>query len=352
MDAARGAGTKGISMAEQKAHRDGQPPARDLAAEAEVRATGRQTFLRHVFTRLPLVSAFVITINLFVQVRGDVGLAVAIAQNLTFGAIAVIVLLNLVVYIMVGVMVALMPMVFDPDFNRWVRIVGGLVLVLFSTVLVYTASWLLLVALALVLLTIGVVVRHARRKNPLPEMDRDSIRAELETPAAPVDTELRDLWIEGRSLLRAIDAPGPPLTAAETAAGPELEPRTFAEIVGEWNARSTLIRGYRSNSLTRVAFTGIIGFVALFGIMVLTQPIRFAPLEVVSISNAAPERGFVLLNGGRGLFVPDPFGTVQFINASDISSVQLCEDTPHWWSYSVIDVVAPGATSGVDCTDY
>ena len=113
-------------MSDHSAHRTAPlPAARDLAAEAEVRTTGRQTFLRHVFTRLPLVSAFVITINLFVQVRGDVGLAVAIAQNLTFGAIAVIVLLNLVIYIMVGVMVALMPMVFDPDFNRWVRIVGG-----------------------------------------------------------------------------------------------------------------------------------------------------------------------------------------------------------------------------------
>jgi len=338
-------------MSEHRLNRAALPlPARDLAAEAEVRATGRQTFLRHVFTRLPLVSAFVITINLFVQVRGDVGLAVAIAQNLTFGAIAVIVLLNLVTYIMVGVMVALMPMVFDPDFNRWVRIVGGLVLVLFATVLVYTASWLLLVALLVVFVVIGLVVRLARRKNPLPEVNRASIRAELDAPGPPADTELRGLWLEGRALLRAIDAPGPPPTAAETAPSPEVEPRTFAEIVTEWNARSALIRGYRSNSLTRVAFTGIVGFVALFGIMVLTQPIRFAPLELVSISNSAPERGFVLLNGARGLFVPDPFGTVQFITATDITSVQLCEDTPHWWSTSVIELISPSTSSGVDCT--
>jgi len=338
-------------MSDDSAQRAPQPPpARDLASEAEARTTGRQTFLRHVFTRLPLVSAFVITINLFVQVRGDVGLAVAIAQNLTFGAIAVIVLLNLVIYIMVGVMVALMPMVFDPDFNRWVRVVGGLVLVMFSAVLVYTASWLLLVALVVVFLVIGVVVRLARRRNPLPEADRDSIRAELEKPVAPIDSELRALWLEGRALLRAIDPPGPPVSAAETAAGPEREPRTFAEIVEEWNARSALIRGFRSNSLTRVAFTGIIGFVALFGIMVLTQPIRFAPLELVSLNDAPPERGFVLLNAGRGMFVPDPFGEVQFITATDITSVQLCEETPHWWSTSVIELVSPSESSGVDCS--
>src|ERR1700709_88549 len=105
-------------MAEESAAKNPTiTPARDLAAGAESHSAGRQAFVRHVFTRLPLVSAFVITINLFVQVRGDVGLAVAIAQNLTFGAIAVIVLLNLVVYIIVGVMVALMPTAFDNDYN-------------------------------------------------------------------------------------------------------------------------------------------------------------------------------------------------------------------------------------------
>ena len=226
-------------------------PARDLAAEAHESANGRQVFVRHVFTRLPLVSAFVITINLFVQVRGDVGLAVAIAQNLTFGAIAVIVLLNLVIYIMVGVMVALMPMIFDSEFNRWMRIVGALVLVLFCTVLIFTASWLLLAGLLVAFVVIGIVVRLGSRKKPPADADKTTIVGMLEQPTPPVDTELRALWADGRAMLRVISPDKVPVTTTETTLQPAPEPKTLADVAAEWNARTATIRGTGSKSLTR-----------------------------------------------------------------------------------------------------
>lgn len=329
----------------------GVAPARDLAAEAEEQAIGRQVFVRHVFTRLPLVSAFVVAINLFVQVRGDVGLAVAIAQNLTFGAIAVIVLLNLVTYIMVGVMVALMPVVADRDFNRWTRLVSLLVIVLFTVVLVFTASWLLLAVLLLVFAAVAAIVRRGRRTPPI-EVDRTTVSDLLTTPIPPVDSELRALWADGRAMLRAVSPTPLPVTPVEAALVPPAEPKTLALIADEWNERSAKIGGLRSKSLTRLAFSGIIGFVALFGLVVLTQPIRFAPLELVSVDGAAPQPGFVLLTSGRGLFVPDPFGAVQFITADQVTSVTLCDDPPQWWSISVVELVAPGKTSGVDCSGY
>lgn len=105
-------------------------PARDLAAEAQEHAGVRAAFVKNTLTKLPLIGVLVITINLFVQVRGDVGLAVAVAQNLTFGGLLVVVLLNLAIYIMVGIMVAAMPLVFDSDYNFWTRVVGTAMVVL------------------------------------------------------------------------------------------------------------------------------------------------------------------------------------------------------------------------------
>jgi Ca2+/Na+ antiporter len=324
-------------------------PARDLAVEARGHAVVRETFLRHAMTRLPLIGVFVITLNLFVQVRGDVGLAVAIAQNLTFGAVAVIVLLNLLIYIVLGAMVAVMPLVFDRDYNIWTRFVGSAVLLLLAVVLFYTASWLLLVGLLVLFLVVGVVVLRGRRK-PAPDISRDTVDQVLLTPVAPVDGQLRTLWAQGRAMLRVIGPPGPPMTPAEAALQPPAEPKVLAAVVDEWNARSAEIREPRSKSVTRLAFAAVIGFVVLFGTSVLTQPIRFAPLELVSINGAAPAPGFVLLQGGRGIFVPNPFGAAQFITSDDLTSVQLCEDTTRWWSISAIEALSPGLQSGVDCT--
>jgi hypothetical protein len=335
------------SVPRSRSARRAQP--RDLAAEAQGHADVRETFVRHALARLSMVGVLVITINLFVQVRGDVGLAVAIAQNLTFGAIAVIVLLNLVVFIMLGVMVALMPLVFDRDYNRWTRIVGSAVLVLLTVVLVYTTSWLLIALLFVVFVVVGIVVLRSHTGPSVP-LTRDSVSDVLLTSAPPVDTELRSLWAEGRAMLRVISPTAPSSTPFESAIDPSPEPKVLADVADEWNARATKIREPRSKSLTRLAFAGVIGFIALFGLTVLTQPIRFAPLELVSINGAEPEPGFVLLQSGRGMFVPNPSGTVQFIAATDITSIALCNDPPKWWSVSVIDLISPTQQSGVDCT--
>ena len=130
----------------------------------------------------------------------------------------------------------------------------------------------------------------------------------------------------------------------------EAEPKTFAAVAEEWNARAGVIREPRSKSITRLAFVGIIGFITLFGITILTQPIRFAPLELVSIGGAPAQPGFVLLQGNNGVFVPDPWGTAQFLTIGDVTSRELCDDTPQWWSVSVLDLLSPGKMSGPDCT--
>ncbi|GGF40332.1 hypothetical protein [Subtercola lobariae] len=344
-----GAGAAGAGDSGAGAPRSAPVPARDLAAEAANQAQVRQTFVRHALARLPLVGVFVITINLFVQVRGDIGLAVAIAQNLTFGAIAVIVLLNLVVYIMLGIMVAIMPVVFDRDYNIWTRVVGTTVLLLLAVVLVFTASWLLLVALPVVFVLISIVVVRGRRKPNVP-VSRETVTEVLTPQLPPVDSGLRTLWAEGRAMLRMISPGSLAMTPVEASIQPPPEPKTLAAVADEWNARSAQIREPQSKSLNRLAFAGIIGFVALFGISILTQPIRFAPLELVSINGANAEPGFVLLQGPRGVFVPNPFGAAQFISSDQITSIHLCEDTPHWWSTSLIDIISPIVTSGVDCS--
>jgi hypothetical protein len=327
----------------------GPKPARDLAAEAQEHADVRATFVKHALTRLPLIGALVITINLFVQVRGDVGLAVAVAQNLTFGGLLVVVLLNLAVYIMIGVMVAAMPLVFDSEYNLWTRIVGSAVLVLLAAVIFNTASWLLLVGLLLVFVVMGVILLRARRTPP-PALGVDTVEAALAPSTPPLDTGLRALWAEGRAMLRVVSPTPPPLTPTEAAIQPPPEPKTFAAVAGEWNARTAAIHEPRTKSITRLAFAGIIGFIALFGVNILTQPIRFAPLELVSINGADAQPGFVLLQGSGGVFVPDPFGTAVFITASDVTYRELCDDAPTWWSISMIDVIAPEVQSGVDCT--
>ena len=324
-------------------------PARDLAAEAQTHADVRSTFVKHSLTRLPLIGALVITINLFVQVRGDVGLAVAVAQNLTFGGLLVVVLLNLAVYIILGVMVAAMPLVFDREYNFWTRIVGSFVLLLLGAVLFNTASWLLLAGLAVVFGVIGVIVLRGRRR-PAPLVDATSIRDTLASPAAPLDSGLRALWAEGRAMLRVVSAEAPPLTPVEAGLDPLPQPKTFAAVADEWNERSIAIRSPRTKSVARLAFAGIIGFIALFGLNIVTQPIRFAPLELVSISGAEAQPGFVLLQGSGGVFVPDPFGTAQFITAADVTFRQLCDDAPEWWTISPIDVFSPEVQSGVACT--
>ncbi|MEF2976111.1 hypothetical protein [Subtercola sp. YIM 133946] len=325
---------------------------RDLATEAQGHAQVRDTFIRHALARLSMISLLVITINLFVQVRGDVGLAVAVTQNLTFGAIAVIVLLNVVVYIILGVMVVLMPLVFDRDYNRWTRIVGSAALVLLTVVLAYTTPWLIIVALIVVFIVISIVVLRSRRQPPV-QVTRANVTDVLLTPEPPVDSGLHLLWAEGRAMLRIIaPATAPPVSAAEQAIEPPPEPRVLADIADDWNHRSAQIREPRTKSVSRLAFAGVIGFIALFGLTLLTQPIRFAPLELVSINGSDPEPGFVLLQGARGMFVPDPSGAAQFISAGDITSIQLCNDIHTWWSVSVIDVLSPQPQSGVDCSGH
>ncbi|MBF4573450.1 hypothetical protein ITJ64_13065 [Herbiconiux sp. VKM Ac-1786] len=359
---------------------------RDLAVEAQQHAAVRATFVKNALTRLPLIGALVITINLFVQVRGDVGLAVAVAQNLTFGGLLVVVLLNLAVYIMVGIMAAAMPLVFDPDYNVWTRVIGTAVVVLLGAVLFNTASWLLLAALAVAFVVVGVVVRR-RHHDDEEEFTEETVQDALRHSEPPVDSGLRTLWVEGRALLRA-ESPEPlPVTAveaqaarkphrrrkaapaagtaaataaavtpvnqasapapAENAAPPE--PRDLADVAEEWNARAVEIRAPHAKSVTRLAFTGIIGFVALFGVAILTQPIRFAPLELVSIDGAEAKPGFILLQGSNGVFVPDPFGTAEFVTVAEVTSRELCDDTPQWWTVSVIEMLSPGEMSGPDC---
>lgn len=354
-------------------------PARDLAAEAQQHAAVRATFVKHALTRLPLIGALVITINLFVQVRGDVGLAVAVAQNLTFGGLLVVVLLNLAVYIMVGIMAAAMPLVFDPDYNVWTRVIGTAVVVLLGAVLFNTASWLLLTALVIAFVVVGVVVRR-RHHDDEEEFTEETVQDALLPADPPVDTGLRTLWVEGRALLRAESPGSVPVTdveeqlarkphrrrrAAAAAAAvsvepasapapgehaPPPEPRDLADVAEEWNARAEEIRAPHSKSVTRLAFTGIIGFIALFGVAILTQPIRFAPLELVSINSAEAKPGFILLQGSNGVFVPDPFGTAEFVTVAEVTSRQLCDDTPQWWTVSVIEILSPGEMSGPDCT--
>ncbi|MCS5718440.1 hypothetical protein N1027_09850 [Herbiconiux sp. CPCC 205763] len=323
--------------------------ARDLAAEAQEHAAIRATFVKHALTRLPLIGVLVITINLFVQVRGDVGLAVAVAQNLTFGGLLVVVLLNLAIYIMVGIMVAAMPLVFDSEYNFWTRVVGTAVVVLLGAVIFSTAPWVLLVGLVVVFVVVGIIVLQGRRKPAAP-LTPETVKTALQQAAPPLDSALRSLWAEGRAMLRLVSPGSAPLTPVERAIEPEPEPKAFAAVAEEWNARSAEISEPRKKSITRLAFVGIIGFIALFGVNILTQPIRFAPLELVSINGGEARPGFVLLQGSGGVFVPDPFGTAQFIFAADITSRELCDDTPQWWSVSVMDVLAPGEMSGPDCS--
>ena len=321
---------------------------RDLAAEAQNHAEVRATFVKNALTRLPLIGALVITINLFVQVRGDIGLAVAVAQNLTFGGLLVVVLLNLAVYIMIGVTVAAMPLVFDPEYNFWTRVVGGAVLLLLAAVLANTASWLLLVGLFVVFVVIAVIVLRGRRRPPVLHSP-ESVREALLEPAPPVDTGLRSLWASGRAMLRVVSPAPLPVTPAEAEIVPPPEPMTFATVADAWNERNAAIRDPRSKSVTRLAFAGIIGFIALFGFNILTEPIRFAPLELVSINGSDPLPGFVLLQGSQGVFIPDHQGRAQFITASEVTWRALCDDPPTWWTMSILDIVSPQERSGVDC---
>ena len=150
-------------------------------------------------------------------------------------------------------------------------------------------------------------------------------------------------------MLRLVSPGFAPPTPVEQAIEPEPEPKTFAAVAEEWNARAVVIREPRSKSITRLAFVGIIGFITLFGITILTQPIRFAPLELVTIDGAPAQPGFVLMQGSNGVFVPDPWGTAQFLSAKNDISRELCDDTPQWWSVSVLDLLSPGQMSGPDC---
>jgi len=324
-------------------------PARDLAAEAQEHAGVRATFVKHALTRLPLIGVLVITINLFVQVRGDVGLAVAVAQNLTFGGLLVVVLLNLAIYIMVGIMVAAMPLVFDSEYNFWTRVVGTAVVAMLGAVIFCTAPWVLLAGLVVVFVVVGITVLHGYRK-PDPPLTPETIKTVLRQATPPIDSGLRSLWAEGRAMLRLVSPGSAPATPVEQAIETEPEPKTFAAVAEEWNARTVVIREPRSKSVTRLAFVGIIGFITLFGINILTQPIRFAPLELVSIDGAPAQPGFVLMQGSNGVFVPDPWGTAQFVSAADVTSRELCDDTPQWWSVSVLDILSPGQMSGPDCS--
>lgn len=322
-------------------------PARDLAAEAQEHAGVRAAFVKNTLTKLPLIGVLVITINLFVQVRGDVGLAVAVAQNLTFGGLLVVVLLNLAIYIMVGIMVAAMPLVFDSDYNFWTRVVGTAMVVLLGAVIFCTAPWVLLAGLVVVFIVIGITVLHGYR-TPEEPLTAESIKRVLQHAKPPTDSVLRTLWAQGRAMLRLISPGSVPPTPVEQAI--QTEPKPFAAVADEWNARTVAINDPRSKSITRLAFVGIIGFVTLFGITILTQPIRFAPLELVSIDGAPAQPGFVLMQGSNGVFVPDPWGTAQFVSADDVTSRELCDDTPQWWSVSVLDTLSPGEMSGPDCT--
>jgi hypothetical protein len=322
-------------------------PARDLAAEAQEYADIQSQMVKQGIAYLPLIGLFVIALNILVQARGNVGLAIAVAQNLSFGALTVTVLLNLIYVFSLGLIVGLIPVVFDRGYNPRIRSGAVTAFILTVVVTLYTAPlliWLLIVVTA-VLLHYGTwrLARAGARSQTGTTWEG------LLRGGAPEDIVLRRTWANGRSMLRAIGEELP-MTLAEKALEPAPSPELMESLRERWNGRLQEIAGPSRKSITTLFYSGMVGFIALYGFMIITQPIKFAPLEQISINQADGEVGYLLMPSDRGIFISKDASNFQYVSSDDQVERRMCQVSKEPWTANLFQTLAKKNPDEVDCS--
>lgn len=322
-------------------------PTRDLAREAQEYADIQSQVVKQGLAYLPLVGLLVIALNILVQVRGNVGLAIALAQNLSFGALAVTVLLNLIYVLSLGLIVGLVPVVFDRGYNPNIRSGAVTAFVLTLVVTLYTVPliiWLLILVTS-VLLRYGTWRIEQTKTSSQTGVTWDK----LLRGRAPEDIVLRRTWANGRSMLRAIGEPIP-VTLDETAMKPAPSPELMETLQTRWNDRLREIAAPARKSITTLLYSGMVGFIAFYGFLVIVQPIRFAPLEKISINDAEGEVGFLLMQSDRGIFISRDASAFRYVSSDDHVERQMCEVNKEFWTANLFQTLAEKNPDEADCS--
>lgn len=326
------------------------PAARDLVLDAEELAAARSAVVTNAVSYVPIIGLMLVTINLFVQAHGNAGVAIAIAQNLSLGALTLTVLLNLVTYFMYGILIALVPIILDTEYSLGIRRASASVVFVLCIVMLQVIPLVFYIAIILVIfLSRYAGWRLELRSDSRSTSTGSSMEQLFRSAEPPVDVDLREIWMQGRIMLRAVGASLKSLPIEEQYTSTKV-PRSIEDLRLAWNARIDEIRRPNRKNITTVAFTAIVAFISAYGLTIVINPIRFAPLSSVEIDRGDPEVGYLLIGDtGSGVFLPRTGASVRFLDENDVVKSTMCAPSRSVWSSPLATLNEKAAPGTVNC---
>lgn len=327
-----------------------QHTTRDLLEDELKQRTFEEAFVRSAHLFLPAIGLFLITLNILIQTLGNTGLAIAIVQNLSFGALTLTILLNLSLFMLYGALIALLPASVDREYSARIRRVSSVVVLAVVGLLIMVAPFFATLAIVL-LVTFGryFAWRRGRKVSRGPEQ---SVTFEdiLRRASPPADVRLWILWVRGRTMLRSVGIPLDNLEAEQTHE-PLPEPAPLRSLLSEWNERTAAIRGAGKKTVYTLLYTGIVGFTTTYGALVVFTPIRFAPQELVTINSDSPEVGFLLYSeSGGGIFLTRGILALRGFGPDDQVDHVICARDSSPWIASLPSLLSPIRGESIDCS--
>ena len=322
-------------------------PALDLAADERDRYNFQRYIVKNALYLVPAAGIALVATNIYVQMHGDVGLAVAVVQNLTIGALALTVVLNLLTYAILGGLFAAVLVITDNAYSPVIRVrVSAIATVL---IIIETRTVPLAIGAGVAVLILGYRYldwRVFKRAPAKPEAGQPMIEI-LRSQQPPLDLGLREIWTSGRSGLRqkGEDVPRTELDADPGSQGRVL---TIDEATQLWNQRHAEIAPKRHKGIQSLVFAALIGFVTVYGVSILLNPLRFGPLVAVSINHTAPLVGYALLpDGQHGVVLNQQQDSITYVSGSADVNVLACQPKTNWWSATAWS--SAQKSTGLDC---
>ncbi|UYY80406.1 hypothetical protein OIT41_13850 [Arthrobacter sp. YA7-1] len=308
-------------------------PEFDTAAELIEKYKHEREFVKGGVVILPLLMVLWVALNLLIQAGGDGPLAIVIASQIPVGSLALIAAINLLSVVLIGLVMVIPSVAGDDSYGIHVRAALRRFYVPLVAVmlLVYAVVFALGVLVATYVLWRLQKDRSKKAAQPIPFADW------IAKNDKPRDAVLARLWEQARAArAQARD---------ESAFASSPESQGFHEQV---TARYQAIASASRKNIYNAIFAVFMGGLAVFGMQLVTTPMRFGHLESLHLSDGRTLIGYVLSQDGRNLLITDPAkGLYQYASSDQIVSRAFCSTPASVATFKIVDFSR--RLDGVDC---
>jgi hypothetical protein len=275
--------------------RVGPHPAFDVVARNQHRQRNSAATYTVAITLAPAIAFLVLVINLLVRARGNTNLVLAIATKLPLSAIAVILFLGFINFMIIALGNASATLYGSPGSSQSVRRGAWAVLLIASLVSVFTLPW----TIACIALISFYVYFRSETTASKKSVD---VKTWLAAPQVPEDAIMRSLWLEGRYAMHSNGQP------VDTSRYPIALPRPFRarklSTIGDdiLNRCEEISRSATSGDFQRVIQV-LFASVAIYAAQLYATPVNFAPLERIESQTISIDTGYVIESSNSYLIV-------------------------------------------------